>query len=117
MGFGARVRELRKEAGLSLRELASRVGIDFTYLSKVELEHVDPPSDRVICDLARELGADEEEMLALAAKVSQADVREVVERVPEAGIVFRRLQSGELSASQIKRMLEITEEEAGAAGE
>ena len=110
MGFGARVRKLRKEAGLSLRELAGRVGIDFTYLSKVELEHVDPPSDRVICSLARELKVGEEEMLALAAKVSQAEVRKVVERIPEAGTVFRRLQSGGLSRSQIRRMLKITEE-------
>lgn len=115
MGFGTRVRELRKEAGLSLRELARRVKIDFTYLSKVELERVDPPSDRVIRDLARELEADEEEMLALAAKVSQDDLREVVGRAPEAGLLFRRLQSGKLTRSQIKRMLEITEEEEGGA--
>ena len=31
--FGSRLRELREEAGLSQRELADRVEINFTYLS------------------------------------------------------------------------------------
>ena len=37
--FGERVREPRKEPGLSRRKLATQTGIDFTYLSKIELVH------------------------------------------------------------------------------
>jgi len=36
MKFGERLRELRKEQKISQRELATRVGVDFTYLSKIE---------------------------------------------------------------------------------
>jgi len=39
MNSGERVRELRKERGLSQRKLAAHAGIDFTYLSKIELVH------------------------------------------------------------------------------
>ena len=46
--FGARLRELRKQAGMSLRELADRVGIDFTYLSKIENGAMPPPSEKVL---------------------------------------------------------------------
>ena len=36
MKFGERLRELRKERGLTLRALAESVGVDFSYLSKIE---------------------------------------------------------------------------------
>jgi transcriptional regulator with XRE-family HTH domain len=47
MNFGGRVRELRRAKNLTLREVASKVDIDFTYLSKIEngkLDFSDYPS-------------------------------------------------------------------------
>lgn len=41
--FGARLRELRKQASLSQRELADKVGVNFTYLSKIESGVMPPP--------------------------------------------------------------------------
>jgi transcriptional regulator with XRE-family HTH domain len=40
MNFGGRLREMRKEKGLTLREVAERAGIDFTYLSKMENDRI-----------------------------------------------------------------------------
>lgn len=40
---------------MSQRDLSERVGIDFTYLSKIENARVEPPSEAVIRKLAREL--------------------------------------------------------------
>ena len=37
MSFGWRVRQLRKAKDLTLRDEASKVGINFTYLSKIEI--------------------------------------------------------------------------------
>jgi transcriptional regulator with XRE-family HTH domain len=107
--FGERIRELRTERDdhMSLRELAGRVGIDFTYLSKIENGKVSPPSNEVIEKLARELEADLEELLALAAKVSQEDLRKAVAQDPRIGVLFRKLQSRDLSEKQLKQMLEI----------
>jgi len=107
--FGERIRELRttRDNRISLRDLARRVGIDFTYLSKIENGKVPPPSDEVIENLARELEADLEELLALAAKVSQEDLRKAVAQDPRVGVLFRKLQSRDLTEEQLEQILEI----------
>jgi len=109
MTFGDKIRELRKRKRLSQRDLAERVGIDFTYLSKIENNKVPPPSDTVIRKLSRELESDSEELLMLAAKVSQQDLRKAVAQDPRVGILFRKLQSRELTDEQLRQMLEIIE--------
>jgi transcriptional regulator with XRE-family HTH domain len=67
--FGARLRELRKESGMSQREVANKALIDFTYLSKIESGAMNPPSEKVIRRLAEILDADEDELITLAGKV------------------------------------------------
>lgn len=70
MEFGKRIKQLRKQKGLTLRALAEKVGLDFTYLSKVENGRVDyTPSTNKIRNLAQVLGVDELELLNLANKV------------------------------------------------
>lgn len=105
--FGKRVRQLRVDKGLSLRDVASLVEIDFTYLSKIENNRTDPPSDAVIRKLAGVLDVDAEELLALAAKVSQDDLRDAVAVDARIGVLFRKLQSGTLTKDQIHEMLKI----------
>ena len=88
--FGKRIRELRQAKGWTLRELAPKVGVGFTYLSKVEnsrLDFGDYPSEALIHRLAEALDADEEELLLLADKVPNVIRRRIREK-PEA---FRRL--------------------------
>lgn len=65
-------REARREADprFSLRQVADRIGIQPSYLSKVERGDVAPPSEETIVRLAEELGEDPDVMLALAGKVS-----------------------------------------------
>ena len=67
--FNIRLRELRKQAGLSQRELADKIGINFTYLSKIESGALPPPSEQVILRLAKVLNADKDELLTLAGKI------------------------------------------------
>ena len=69
MTFGQRLRELRKDKGLSQRELASRVGISFTYLSKIENGAMHPPRGKTITALANALDTDADELFGLAKKV------------------------------------------------
>lgn len=105
--FGKRIRQLRLENDLSQRDLADRVQIDFTYLSKIENSRAAPPSDAVIRKLATILNADPEELLALAAKVSQGELRDMVAEDSRIGVLFRKLQSGSLTEKQIQEMLRI----------
>ena len=75
--FGVRLRELRKQAGMTQRELAERVNIDFTYLSKIENGVMPPPSEKVILQLADALNTDKDELIILAGRVP-SDIAEVL---------------------------------------
>jgi len=83
MKFGDRVRALRKAKGWSLRVLAEKVEVGFTYLSRVENERLnfgDYPSDALIHRLAAALEADEEELLILAERVPDRIRKRVIQR-------------------------------------
>lgn len=88
--FGQRVRQLRLAKSLSLRDLAPRVNVGFTYLSKVETGQLDfgsYPSEALIHKLAEALDADEDELMLLAEKIPMK-IRTMVLQRPEA---FSRL--------------------------
>ena len=90
MTFGQKLRNFRQAKKLSQKRLATEVGINYTYLSKVESEKLDfapYPSEDLIRRLAIALEADEDELLLLAKKIP-ADIRERVIARPEA---FRTL--------------------------
>ena len=98
MGFGNRLRAMRTAKGLSQRALGERVGVSFTYISKVEngkLDFGDYPSEDLICRLAAALDADEEEFLLLAEKIPEAIRRRFFER-PDAFWLIARLDDRRL---------------------
>ena len=66
--LGRRLRELRKKAGMSQREVANGVKINFTYLSKIESGVMYPRED-VLIRLAKVLGTDKDELITLAGRV------------------------------------------------
>ena len=84
--FGAVIRARRERLRLtdrsfSLRQVASRVGIEPAYLSKIERGDVAPPSEATTSRLAQELGADPDVLLALAGKVS-SDLQDIIRKRP-----------------------------------
>jgi len=104
MTFGETVRQLRHAKQLTLRDLADRVGVGFTYISKIEnhkLEEGHGPSEKLIHKLAVELDGNEDELLLLAEKVPEPIRKRVCER-PE---VFRVVAG--LSDKQMDRLLQL----------
>ncbi|MFC2033611.1 PGF-pre-PGF domain-containing protein [Chloroflexota bacterium] len=75
--FGKRLRELRIQASFTLRDLAARVAVDFTYLSKIENGVLPPPSEKVILQLTEVLNADRDELITLAGRIP-SDVVEIL---------------------------------------
>ena len=75
--FGTRLRQLRKQAGMTQRELADLVSVDFSYLSKIESNAAPPPSEKVISQLAKALNADQDELAILAGRVP-ADIAPIL---------------------------------------
>jgi len=57
-GFGTVLRDLRKKKSLTLRELASKVDMDYTRLSKIESGHRPVPDITLLARLSRALGVD-----------------------------------------------------------
>lgn len=99
MRFGERLRQLRQEKNLSQRELAEEVGVNFTYISKIENEKLDFaqfPGEELICKLAKALEADEDELLILAEKVPERIKKRMMER-PDAFRKFADLDDGTIN--------------------
>ena len=96
MTFGEKIRELRKAKNLSQRDLAAKVKVNFTYISKIENEKLDfgdYPSEELILKLAKALEADADELLILAKKVPenrQEAGHPAARRLPQAGEPRRR---------------------------
>jgi transcriptional regulator with XRE-family HTH domain len=80
MNFGERLRELRKQQHISQRDLANLVGVDFTYVSKIETGDNAPPSAATIHRMAQVLAADEGELIVLAGKVPLETYKELLQR-------------------------------------
>ena len=79
-----KTREQRREDDrtFSVRQVAARVGVEPSYLSKVERGQEPPPSEQTIALLARELDEDPDVLLALAGKVS-GDLQSIIRRRPK----------------------------------
>jgi len=87
LSFGEYLRAVRErrqegEARFSLRQVAQRVEVEPSYLSKVERGDVAPPSEATIVRLAAELDEDPDVLLAMAGKVS-TDLQEIIRRRPK----------------------------------
>ncbi len=87
---GQRIREIRKSRNLTQRELADRVGINFTYLSRVENDRLDDeqtPREETIQRIAQALDTDADELLLLARRIPDAYRDRILSRPG----VFRKL--------------------------
>ena len=91
--FGQRIRELRESNGFTQRQLADRLHVSVSYISKVENERLhfgDYPSEKFIQSLAELLKTDEDELLLLSDRVPAALRKRIRER-PEAFRLFAEL--------------------------
>ena len=112
MDFPERLRSLRKEAQLSQRDLAERIGVDFTYLSKIENGRVEPPSESVLKGIARELAGElsrnetelADELITLAGKIP-SDLADTLSRNPGAVQYLRSLGDDVQSPAEWRRLI------------
>lgn len=98
MKFGEKIRTLRKAKNFGQRDLADRVGVSFTYISKIENSRLDfgeVPSEELIVKLALALDADADELMLLGQKVPEKVRRRVLER-PDAFLKLAALDDDAL---------------------
>ena len=104
LDFGETLRARRlahaeKDPAFSLRKVAGRVGIEPSYLSKIERGEEPPPGEQTIRRLAGELGENPDALLALAGKVS-SDLLEIIRERPTVVAELLRAMRG-LSAKRV----------------
>ncbi len=70
--LGERIKRLRRELALGLRETATKLGISASYLSQIETGQLKtPPAPKVLEDLAKLLGDNFDTLLLLAGRVPE----------------------------------------------
>ena len=78
-----------------------------TYLSKVERDEFNPPSEEKVRAIAKALGQDADELLALAGRVS-TELANIIQRHPREMATFLRAANG-LTDEQMQRLVETVE--------
>jgi HTH-type transcriptional regulator, competence development regulator len=101
--FGQRLQELRREAGISQRDLAAQTGVDFSYISKVENDRLPPPAADTVVKICAILQVPSDELLALTGKVP-SDVKEMLGSSSSAQQFIRQAQEMNLSDQEWQLM-------------
>jgi transcriptional regulator with XRE-family HTH domain len=101
--FGATVRRERERQKIGLRQAAKAISVSPTYLSMVERDEFQPPAEDKVRAIAKLLGLDEDELLALAGKVS-SDLTEIIRKHPREMASFLRSMKG-MSPEQVSQRL------------
>ncbi len=113
--FGKLIRQVRKQKEYSQRELAKLVGVDYTYLSKLENDHAGyPPSEEVIHQLAIHLELNERELRHLAGRITPDDVKvfeDLVRKYKQMPALLRQMRDEPEFAKKVLRQTKKTESE------
>jgi transcriptional regulator with XRE-family HTH domain len=100
--FGEHLKRTRIAKKISQRELATRVGVDFTYLSKIENNRMAPPSEDTIKKIANVLDENADDLILLANKIP-SDYREILKSSDHVPLLFRKI--GNLTPEKQTRAL------------
>jgi transcriptional regulator with XRE-family HTH domain len=70
--FGDVMRDARTDAGLTLRDLEDATGVHYSYLSRIENDHLPhPPSEDVVRQICRVLGVNPDRGLLASGRVPE----------------------------------------------
>lgn len=100
--IGQRIREIRKARNLTQRQLADQVGLNFTYLSRIENDRLDAdqtPREETLEKIAGALDTDLDELLLLARRIPDSFRSRILAKPG----MFRRILN--LSDDDLERML------------
>lgn len=101
--FGSALRAIRRGRGISQRQLAEAIGVDFSYISKIENDRLPPPSGETIVKIAEALGTSAEQLLAQTGKMPDS-LRDSLASSCSALQFLREAQEMELSEGEWERL-------------
>ena len=108
--FGQLILQARQEKGYSQRDLAILVGLDFTYLSKLENDHADyAPKENAIRKLAEHLELDAEKLIFLAGRIPLCYVPLLKAHYKKMPVLFCQMRKNPKFAQRIFNQLTLEE--------
>lgn len=110
--IGATIRRLRVESGLSLRDLAKRLGVSSAYLSRVEHGLDAVPTAQRLEALATAFDVAPDALLETGMRVSSS-LERYLEQEPFAGALLLRLASMEMSSGELNEVLRFAQRNFG----
>jgi transcriptional regulator with XRE-family HTH domain len=102
--FGEILRERRRLAGISQRDLATKIGVDFSYISKLENGRLPPPAVETAGRIATALSCPVEELLSAARKFPSG-VESAIASEPAALRFLQKAIDLDLTQAEWERML------------
>ena len=106
--FGKKLRDLRVNSEIGLRELARLIDKSPGYLSDVEHDNVPPPSEDVILKIAAALIVDKKELL-IAARKMDPEISSYVAQEPEAADFLRMAQEKKFNSDDWDTLTKLAE--------
>ena len=97
--FGQTLKEIRRSKGVTQRQLAAAVGVDFSYISKVENDRMPPPAADTIVKICEKLGVPSDELLAMTGKMP-TPVKEAISENRAAQQFLREAQTMTLTEDE-----------------
>lgn len=103
--LGQRIRELREEKDLSLRELAAQIKVSAPFMSDVERDRRHP-SDQRIAEIARVLGTSPEELKRFDTRPPLREFQRAIDSDPQYGFAFRQMLNKNVRPEDILDFIE-----------
>jgi len=100
--FGAFIRREREGREIGLREMAKKIGVSPTYLSKIERDEFTPPAEDKVRAIAQIIECDPDQLLAMAGRVP-SDLADIIKRHPVEMSALLRTANG-LTAEDLVRL-------------
>lgn len=109
--FADEIRQARKRKGITQRALADIVGVDFSYISKIETAKTGIPISKSLCiRLADALDLDRDMLLMLINHVDSQAIARAVEGSIAGRWLIRQIEGGALKHSDYMRIRALLEE-------
>lgn len=101
--FGETLREIRRSKNISQRELAERVSVDFSYISKVENDRIPPPSADTVEKFCTVLEIPSEMLLSLTGKIT-TEAKQMLSTSEAAQQFVKHAQNMKLSDDEWQKL-------------
>jgi transcriptional regulator with XRE-family HTH domain len=106
--LGQRIRELREELDLSLRELAKKVegqAVSATHLSDIEQSHRFP-SDELLAKIAKALNTTVDHLKSFDSRPPLEEIKRISESDPNYGFALRKMVDKKISGEELLKFID-----------